>query len=256
MMHRRYFLAICLTILFTGCGEDFPVTPVRPAETVGVVSGTITNARTGRPVRGAVVELSGWQRESDADGKYTFAEVDFSDEVTITVEALDYADETRIVALNTEKLTVDISLEPLTNPDEEIRDLLDRFSKLIETMDIDKLQEIEDLFTEEYLVSDDLVTRFFGLNTSVIPVNRNAVTPVFTALFKEFNLVQFQFRDIKMDIPHPRQGSSRLGVDIITEKGTRSVRREIVSRCELYFRKEESGWKIFFWQFLEADVHL
>ena len=171
------------------------------------------------------MELAGRQRESDVDGKYTFAEIDFSDEVTITVESLDYADKTRIVALNTEKLTVDISLKPLTNPDEEIRGLLDRFSKLIETVDIDKLEEIEGLFTEEYLASDDLVTQFFGLNTGVIPANRNAVTPVFTALFEDFNLVRFRFRDIEMDVPHPRQASATLSVDIVTEKGVRSVRR-------------------------------
>ena len=255
-MHIRYFLAICLTVLFMGCGDDSPVTPSGPAETVGILSGTITNARTGRPVHGAVVELSGRQRESDAEGKYAFPQVDFSDAITITVEALDYADETRGVALYTEKLTLDISLKPLTNPDEEIRGLLDKFSELIETMDIDRLEEIEVLFTEQYLASDDLVTRFFGLNTGVIPVNRNAVTPVFTALFEEFNLVRFRFHDLEIDVAHPRQASAILGVDIITEKRARSVRREIISRCELFFRKEESGWKIFFWQFLEADVRL
>lgn len=258
MMHIRSFLTICLTALFIGCGEDSSVTPVVPAETprIGVVSGTITNARNGRPVRGAIAMLLGRQWESDAEGKYRFVHVDFSDAITITVEALDYAVETRTVALGSENLTVDISLKPLTNPGEEIRGFLNRFSKLIETVDINRLEEIENLFTEKYLVSDDLVTRFFGLHTGVIPPNRNAVIPVFTALFDEFNLVQFRFRDIEMDIPHPRQASARLGVDIITQKETRSVRREIVSRCELYFRKEESGWKIFFWQFLEADVHL
>ena len=236
-----------------GCGEDSAVTPVGPVEAVGMVSGTITNARTGRPVRGAVVTISGRQWESDAEGKYSFAQVDFSGAITITVEVLDYADETRTVALKTESLVVDLSLAPLTNPEEEIRELLGTFSELIETADIDKLEE---LFTTGYLASDDLVTRFFGLNTGVIPANRNAVPQTITALFEEFSLIQFRFRDIEMNVPHPRQASARLGVDIITEKGARSVRREIVSRCEMYFRKEESGWKIFFWQFLEADVRL
>ena len=256
IVHIRLFLIIYLAALFAGCGEDTPVSPVAPLESVGLVSGTITNASTGLPVRGAVVTISGRQWESDVEGKYSFAQVDFSDALTIAVEALDYAGETRTVALNTENVTVDISLVPLTNPVDEIRSFLDKFSALIETVDTGRLLEIEDLFTEEYLASDDLITRFFGLNTGLIPVNRNAVTPVFTALFEEFNLIQFQFRNIEMDVPHPRQASAKLGVDIITEKGARSVRREIVTRCELYFRKAESGWKIFFWQFLEADVHL
>ena len=241
-----------------GCGEDAPVPPVGPVGSpdVGMVSGTITNARTGHPVRGAVVMLLGWQRESDAEGKYRFTQVDFSDAITITVEALDYAVKTWTFALKAENLTLDIPLAPLTNPEEEIQDLLGRLSDLIETVDLDKLEEIEDLFTEEYIASDDLVTRFFGLNTGVIPVNNDDVTPAITALFEEFNRVQFRFHDIQMNVPHTRQASARLGLDIITEKGARSVRREILTKCEIYFRKEESNWKIFFWQLFEADIHL
>ncbi|MDE0297751.1 MAG: nuclear transport factor 2 family protein [Candidatus Poribacteria bacterium] len=251
-------LAICLTVLFMGCSGDAPVSPSGPQEVfeVGTVTGTITNARTERPVRGAVVMLLGRRQESDAEGKFSFARVDYSDPITITVKALDYADETRTIVPDTEKLAVDIALAPLTNPRAEIERLLNRFSALIERVDLDLLEEIEVLFTEEYLASDDLMTRFFGLNTGVVPPNRDAVNPVFTALFEEFNVVQFRFHDIEMNVPHPRQASARLDIDIITEKGPRSVRREIISRCELYFRKEDSGWKIFFWQFLEADVRL
>lgn len=254
----RFFLTIYLMALFVGCGEDSPVSPVGPLEEpkIGLVTGTITNVITRRPVRGAVVRLSGREWESDAEGKYRLAQVDFSDTITITVEALDYANKTRTVVPETEHLVVDIHLTPLTNPEAEIRGLLDRFSVLTETGDINRLEEIENLFTEEYLVSDDVVTRFFGLNTGVIPANRNAVATVFTALFEEFNLVRFRFRDIEMNVPHSRQASARLSIDIITEKGARSVRREIIARCEMYFRKERLGWKIFFWQFLEADVYL
>ena len=254
----RLFLTICLMIIFFGCGEDSPVTPVGPVEgpQVGVVSGTITNARTGHPVRAAVVNLLGRQRESDAGGRYSFAQVDFSDAITITVEALDYAVKTWTFALKAENLTLDIPLAPLTNPEEEIQELLGRFSELIETVDLDKLEEIGDLFTEEYIASDDLITRFFGLNTGVIPVNYDDVTPAITTLFEEFNRVQYRFHDIEMNIPHTRQASARLGLDIITEKGARSVRREMTTKCEIYFRKEESSWRIFFWQFLEADVRL
>ena len=251
-------LTICLAVLFLGCGDDTPAPPVGPVETpqIGVLSGTVTNARTGRPVRGAVVMLLGRQWESDAEGKYSFAQVNFSDAITITVEALDYASETLSIELKEVDFILDIPLTPLTNPEREIRDFLGTFSELIETIGGDELETIEELFAEDYLASDDLVTRFFGLNTGVIPANYDAVTPAITALFEEFNLVQFRFYDIEMNAPHTRQASAKLGLDVITEKGTRSVRREIVAKCELYFRKEESGWKIFFWQFLEADVHL
>ncbi len=241
-----------------GCSDDSPVPPVGPVEPpqTGVVSGKVINARTGRPVRGAVVMLHGRRWESDADGKYGFAQVNFSDAITITVEALDYARETLSIELKEENYRLDIPLTPLTNPEKEIRDFLITFSELIETIEVDELETIEELYAEDFLASDDLVTRFFGLNTGVIPANYDAVTPAITALFEEFNRVQFRFYDFEMNVPHTRQASAKLGLDVITEKGTRSVRREIVAKCELYFRKEESGWKIFFWQFLEADVHL
>ncbi len=256
MNHIRDLLTICLMALFMGCGEDSSVTPAGPAKTAGVVSGTVTNARTGRPVRGALVELSGRQRESDAEGKYSFAQVDFSDAITMTVEALDYARETRSFELKEEHLILDIPLTPLTDPDNEIREFLDTFSELIGTIELDNLETIEELFSEIYYASDDLITRFFGLNTGVIPANYGAVTSTITALFEEFNLVRFRFYDIEMNVPHTRQASAKLGLDVITEKGTRAVRREIVAQCELYFRKEESDWKIVFWQFLKADVRL
>ena len=256
MNHIRDLLTICLTALVMGCGEDSSVTPAGPAETVGVVSGTITNARTGRPVRGALVELSGRQWESDAEGKYSFAQVDFSDAITIVVEALDYDRETRSFSLKEATLILDIPLKPLTDPENEIREFLDTFSELIETIELDNLETVEELFSEIYYASDDLITRFFGLNTGVIPANYGAVTSTITALFEEFNLVQFRFYDIEMNVPHTRQASAKLGLDVITKKGTRAVRREIVAQCELYFRKEESDWKIVFWQFLKADVHL
>ncbi len=257
---KTRFLAVFLNIgiVLFGCGEDSPVSPVPPVEEpqVGVVSGTITNARTGRPVRDAIVKLSGRQWITDVEGRYRFAQVDFSDAIAISVEAVDYAVEKRIVALKTETLAVDMALAPLTDPEVEIRELLTTFSERIESLEVDKLEEIEGLFTEDYITSDDLVTRFFGRNTGVIPVNYADVVPAITALREEFNLLQYRFRDIEMDVPHPRQASARLRLDIVTEKGARSARREIAATCKLYFRKEESGWKIFFWQFLEADVRL
>ena len=80
---KTRFLGLVLNIgiVLFGCGEDSPVSPVRPVEEpqVGVVSGTITNAKTGRPIRDAVVKLSERQWITDIEGRYRFAQVDFSD---------------------------------------------------------------------------------------------------------------------------------------------------------------------------------
>ena len=254
----RFLLSIGLIAVFLGCGEDSPVDSRQTADEprFSIVSGTITSARTGQPILGALVMMLDRRSESAVDGTYIFAQVDYSDALTVTVEALDYAGATQTFALNTEDVIVDIPLTPLTNPEEEIQEFLSTYSEFIGTMDINNLEEIEGLFTEGYIASDDLPTRFFGIDTGVIPAKFDAITASVTTLFEEFNLVQFRFYDIQMNITNTRKAFARLGVDIITEQGSRADRREIISGCEIHFRKEVSNWKIFFWQFFAADIRL
>ena len=97
----------------------------------------------------------------------------FRTPIAISVEAVDYAVEKRIVALTTETLAVDMALAPLTDPDAEIRELLTTFSERIESLEVDKLEEIGGVFTEDYITSDDLVTRFFGET----PASFRSITP-------------------------------------------------------------------------------
>jgi len=251
-------LATVLIAIFLGCGEDFPINPLPTDDEpeLGTVLGTITDARTGQPISGAVVTMLDQRTESASDGGYSFTQINLSDNLTMTVEALDYVVETRTFVLNAEGATLHIFLIPLTNPDEEIQELLDTFSQLIKTMDVNNLDEIEGFFTEGYIASDDLVTRFFGIDTGVIPAKFETITLSIKTLFEEFKLVQFRFHEIKMNITNTRKAFARLSVDIITEQESRTHRREIISDCKIHFRKEAANWKIFFWQFCAADIRL
>ena len=217
------------------------------------VSGTIRDARTDRPIPGALVTMLDLRVESEVDGKYAFSPVNQLDVPKLKVEALDYMAETRTFLLTTEDVTVDVVLTPLTDPESEIRKFLTTFSTLMQTMNVDN---IEELFTEDFLASDDLMTRFFGIDTGAIPVNFESVIPTVKTLFEEFSSVQFRFHIVQMNVTNTRKAFAQLEVKIVTEKAPRSGRREIISECEIYFRKESSKWKMFFWKFVQADVRL
>ena len=246
-----------LTIAIFACDEDLPVDSVQVVDEprFGAVSGKIIDAKTGNPIPNAVVTLLGQSVKTEGDGRYSFTPVDYADSLTLTVEATDYATQTCVFVLNVDHLGLDIPMPPLTNPDEEIRQFLNTLSTLIASMDAENIEAIQFHFSEIYAASDDPVTRF-GLATNVIPANFDKVIGSITTLFEEFDLIQFQFLEIQVEVTHARKAAARLKLDIITEKGLRPDRKEIIAECQMDFRKEESDWKIVFWQLFEVDIRL
>ncbi len=253
----QLLIVLSLTIAVFACDEDLPIDSVEAVDEprFGAVSGKIIDAETGNAIPNAVVILLGQSVKTGGDGRYSFTPVDYADSLTLTVEAIDYATQTRTFALNVAHLVLDIPMPLLTNPDEEIRQFFDSLSTLIASMDTGNIETIQSHFSEIYAASDDPVTRF-GLATNVIPANFDKVIPAITTLFEEFDLIQFQFLDIQVEVTHARKAAARLKLDIITEKGLRPDRKEIIAECQIDFRKEESDWKIVFWQLFEVDIRL
>lgn len=257
-MVQKLFIAACFAIACFACGEDSPAPPLQPPEVpqVGAVSGIITDARTSNPIPEAAVTLLNQTVKSGVNGKYIFTQIAFSENLILTVEAVDYATQKPTFALNTEHLVFNISMEPSTNPELEIRQFLDTLAKLIGSKDEKNLEAIQAHFSQSYVAGAEPVTRFFGLPTGVIPANYWQVIPWITKLFETYNTVEFNFYGIEMDVAHTQKASAQLNLDIVTEKGVRFQKRNIVSECEIYFRKESSHWKIIFWQFSKFDIHL
>ena len=255
---QELLIAACLAIASVGCGEDSPVTPIQTPQQpqVGAVSGIITDAKTGNPIPEAAVTLLNQTVKSGVNGKYIFTQIPHSETLNLTVEAVDYATQMPAFALNTEHLVLNISLEPTTNPELEIRQFLDTLTKLIGSMDDNNLEAIQAHFSESYLAGVDPVTRFFGLPTGVIPANYQQVIPWITKLFETYNAINYNFYGIEMEITHTQKASTQLNLDIVTEKGARSEKGKVVSECEIFFRKEASHWKLIFWQFSKFDIHL
>lgn len=221
----------------------------------GAVSGVITDATTGHPIPGVTVNLLDRTIKTATDGRYNFTQVGYSEALSLTVTDIDYQPKTQNFELRTERGTLNIPLMPLTNPEAEIIQFLGVFSALIESMDMGKLGTIQGLFSETYLAGDNPVT-LFGLATGVIPATFDGVIPAITKVFEEYDAVQFRFRKIQVDVTHAREVSARFTLDIISEKGPRPDRKEIIVECRMDFRKENSVWKIVFWQLFKVDVLL
>ena len=346
-----FFLLLIWTITGLGCGEDSSSTPVEPSEeseqTVdlegedssqsGMVSGIITNIRTGEPIPGVTVSLLGKTVETDADGKYVFTEIRYSDShnlivmdldyqpkmkkfklraeqvqlnvplspklgavsgvitdgttrnpipgatitlldrmqttemdgrynftgvpysqtVSLMVTAADYQSKTESFELRIGRVGLSIQLMPSTNPETEIPQFLERFSALIESLDIGKLETIQELFSATYVAGDDPIT-LLGLATGVIPATFDEVNPTITKVFGKYDALQFEFNKIQVEVTNTRQASARLSLHIISEEGAgpdkpRAEKREIIVDCQIDFRKEDTLWKIVFWQLFNVE---
>ena len=255
---QKLLIAACLAFACFGCGDDSPVAPIQTPEppSVGAVSGIISDASTGNPIPEAAVTLLNQTVKSGVNGKYIFAQIPHSENLSLTVEAVDYATQQPAFALNTTHLVFNISMVPATNPEMEIRQFLDTLAKLIGSMNGNNLESIQAHFSQSYLAGADPVTRFFGLPTSVIPANYQQVIPWITNLFDTYNTISFNFYGLDMEIVHTQKASAQLNFDVVTEKGVRSEKRMVISECKIFFRKESSHWKIIFWQFSKFDIHL
>ena len=221
----------------------------------GAVSGVITDGTTHHPIQGAIVKLSNKSVTTEADGRYNFTGVPYSETLSLMITAADYAPKTEDFQLRTGRVGLNIRLMSSTDPKMEIVQFLERFSALIESLDITKLGTIQELFSESYVASDDPTT-LLGLATGVIPAKFDDVSQTIIVVFEKYNALQFQFNKIEVDVTNSRQASARFSLHIISEEGPRPNKREILVDCKIDFRKEDLVWKIVFWQLFNVEFLL
>ncbi len=225
------------------------------APKLGAVSGVITDGTTGNPIAGATVNLLGRTMITEVDGRYNFTQVPYSGALSLMITAIDYQTKTESFELRAGRVGLNIRLMPSTNPETEINQFLERFSALIESLDVGKLGTIQELFSETYLAGDDPIT-LLGLATGVIPATFDEVTPTIIKVFEKYDALQFQFNKIRVEVTNSRQASARLTLHIISEEGPQPNKREIIVDCQIDFRKEGLVWKIVFWQLFNVEILL
>ena len=221
----------------------------------GAISGVITDSATGKPIPGVTVNLLDRSMTTEEDGRYNFTGVPYSENLILMITVTDYQPKMEKFQLRTGRIGLNIPLVISTDPKMEIIEFLERFSALIEGLDIDQLELIQALFSETYLAADDPVT-LLGLATGVIPAKFDDVVPTITKVFEKYNALQFQFNEIQVDVTNSRQASARLALHIISEQGPRPNKREIIVDCQINFRKENSMWQIVFWQLFNVEFLL
>ena len=221
----------------------------------GAVSGVISDGTTHNPLQGAIVKLLDKTIITEANGKYNFIGIPYSGNLSLMVVATDYEPKTENFQLREPRVGLNIRLMASTDPKMEIVQLLERFSALIESLNITKLGTIQELFSESYLAADDPIT-LLGLATGVIPAKFDDVSQTIIVVFEKYDALQFQFNKIQVDVTNSRQASARFTLHIISEEGPRPNKREILVDCKIDFRKEDALWKIVFWQLFNVEFLL
>ena len=179
----------------------------------------------------------------------------YGDTHTLVVADADYKPYSQAIALKQQRLVVDVALTPLKDPVVEIQEFFDKFSDLLEAVDMENIEAVRALFSETYVAADDPAT-LFGVASGIVPENYADVVPAITQLFDEYVSLQFLFQDIIMDVTHARKAAVTLQLDINAEKGIERDLRELKARCKFEFRREGADWKIVHWQLFELDIRL
>ena len=259
MTPKKTILLLLLGTCIFACGKaEDPLKPEPEKPVVleyGTVSGSVTDVRTGNPIPGATVTLLGQSVETGLGGIYTFQNVLYGDTHALVVEDADYQPYSQPLVLKQQRLIVDIALTPLKDPLVEMRDFFDRFTELLESVDVENIEAIEALFSETYVAADDDAT-LFGVASGIIPENYADVIPAVTQLFDEYVFLEFLFKDIEMDVTHARKAAVTLQLDVNARKGMEEDLREIKADCKFDFRREGPDWKIVYWQLLALDIRL
>ena len=222
---------------------------------MGTVSGTVKDAQTKNPIPGSVVRLLGKEVNTEADGGYTFFDIPYIEEHEITVLDPDYKPFTHKFILDRARLVLPISLTPLHDPTDELNAFLENLSDLLESLDFENIPKIQSLFSESYVASDDDVT-MFGIASGVIPPNYESVEPTFTNVFETYSQLHFVFKDREMDITHARKAAIELLLEVDSVKAEDQAMRHLEAKCVFDFRREDSEWKIVYWELLNLDIRL
>lgn len=253
------FLLLLISILACGGAEDPFETgpePEKPVEIAyGTISGSVTDAGTGNPIPGTTVTLLGQSMQTGLGGVYTFQNVIYGDAHDLIVEDPDYNTHSESFALNQQRVRVDVALTPLRDPALELQEFFDRFSELLESVDMENIEAIEALFSETYVAADDDAT-LFGVASGIIPENYADVDPAITQLFEEYTFLEFLFQDIELDVTHARKAAATLWLDVDARKIEEGDLRAIRASCKFEFRREGPDWKIVHWQLFEIDIRL
>ncbi len=270
----RLFIFLLVLSVIVACGADDdtsdsvvqpePITTPQPVPDddktpepiqYGTVSGIITDSGTKNPIPNVTVMLNDLEVKTEVDGVYTFQDIPYNVEHQLTVQDPDYQDFKHEFTLNQVRLTINVPLISKIDNEAELKTFFEDFSALIESVDPENTELLQAKFSETYVAGDDPAT-LFAIASGIIPQNYESVLPTVTALFETYSWIQFDFKQLEIDITHARKASIHTVLDIDSENAEDGDLSHIEARCEFEFRREETGWKIVHWEVLFLDVQM
>ena len=119
-----FFLILIWVVTCLGCSEDSSSPSVEDGEgseqtldleedsRSGMVSGIITDAKTGTPIQGVTVSLLDQKVETGEDGSYVFTGIRYSDNHKLIVMGIDHQPKMKPFKLKTAQIQLNVLLDP------------------------------------------------------------------------------------------------------------------------------------------------
>lgn len=238
------FFTILSLLLIIGCGSDSNNAPATFQQ--GDIFGTVTDKDTGTPIKGASVQIDTKIVQTDEKGKYIIKEMPFSDKYEIIVTAKEYKEYRDFVSLQQEFLSFDVKLISLQSPSTPILTALDTISKDIESLDAEKIPEVQSFFSKTYVASNDEATTL-GVVAGVVPPDYNSIPVTINNIIKKYNKLTFKFANpgVKFD-----GNSATVQMRFMINAETKPPEPklwEIVIDGKMICQKQNDVWKITFW---------
>jgi len=242
-----FSLLIVVLVVFAGCGEDSQEDEADIAK-AGDIQGTVTNKETGEPIENATVDIGGNTALTDSEGRYVLEGLSFSSEMDVLVNATDYNGYKDTISLNQVLLLLNIDLEPIDSPSASILELLEAFSREIETLDLDRIPTIQSYLTEDYTAAKDDPATAFGILAGVIPPDYETLPETIENIVNKYDKLDFTFANPNIEIT----GDSAVVLmrfEVYAEtKPPEPKKWEIVVDGMLELKNQEDQWRISYWK--------
>lgn len=256
-LYRVLIFLLLSSVFFAGCGEDSesPEDPIDQME-YGDIHGIVTDAESGIPIEGALVNIDGQAVLTDAGGKYVVQGVPFSDEIEIIVTSDDHREYKTAISLDQAIMFFDASLTPIDSPTDQILKVLDAFTQDLEALDSDRIPSIQSYFSKDYVAASDPVNdqaTLFGIIAGVVPPDYESLPETVLKIVEKYDKLEFKFADPDAELDEDT-ASVLMRFEVYAEtkpnEDNPAKKWEIVVDGRLDLRLEDGNWKITYWRLI------
>jgi len=245
------FLLIGLATLI-GCDEEDPEEHIFMTES-GNIQGLVTDKETGKTLENASINIGDQITVTDSDGHYALEEIEFSENIDVTVNAVDYVEYRNTISLAQELMLFNIDLVPLISPSAKILDILEVISHGIESLDPDEIASMQACLSEDYAASDNAATQF-GVLAGVIPPDHESFPETVHNIIDKYDKLKFSFIDPNVELTDD-SASAWARFEVYAETKPPELQKwEIIVDTRFDFEKQDSDWKLLYWELVSDFI--